>query len=60
MIRSPFMALQMLHAFRLKRVVLTREVYDECFDAITVFLERCNNEQHRLVTLGGDDEKEEV
>lgn len=59
MIRSPFQALSMLHMFRKREVQLTQSAFDECFDCITFFLEKCNNERHRLVTLEGDDDEKE-
>lgn len=54
--QSPYLAVHVLVAFQRRLVNLTQEAYDEAFDEITAFLEACNNEQHRLVSLKPEDE----
>jgi len=46
---SPLLAVSQLIAFRKGLVGMTQGAYDEAFDAITGFLERCNNETYRLI-----------
>lgn len=46
---TPFSAVLMLQAFRRGLVGMTQGAYDEAFDTITDFLERCNNETYRLI-----------
>lgn len=49
--QSPYLAVHVLVAFQRKQVSLTEEAFDEAFDEITSFLEKCNNERYRLVSL---------
>lgn len=46
---SPLIAVTQLIAFRRGMVGMTQGAFDEAFDAITGFLEQCNNETYRLI-----------
>lgn len=45
---SPFLAVSVLSVFKRGRLQLTQEQFDEAFEAITAFLEECNDERFRL------------
>lgn len=46
---SPLLAITQLMAFRNGMVGMTQGAFDEAFDTVTGFLERCNNESYRLI-----------
>jgi len=52
---SPFTALSMLHCHLTRKQRLTEGEFDHAFDAITMFLEDCNNTKYRLQPSITDD-----
>jgi len=52
---GPTTAVELLSCFYKNQLTLTEEMFEQCFDAVTDFLERVNNKKY-LLTPGSDDD----
>lgn len=57
---GPTTAIELLGCFYKNQLTLSEELFEQCFDAVTAFLERVNNKKYRLTPGGESDGTEEI
>lgn len=57
---GPTTAIELLGCFYKNQLTLSEDMFDECFDAVTDFLERVNNKKHLLTPRGDEAEADGI